>query len=726
MARSTAPDAGARGTLALLYFIVGFVALGVEVLWTRYLGLFLHAEAHTYALTLGVVLAGIVLGSLTASGWLVRAGPPGRMFGLVCVLNGIAMLALTLLPAPWWRERAGEPWLVFLGMLVPSALSGAAFPLAIRMRVASADEAGAGTGTLLAVNTLGGIAGSLVAGFVLLPTMGLQTGLLVLTGLALAGGFVAWLRFDPGLGLAPRVAMIAISALIWTAIPMLSPTRIPRDFLGEHGPLVDWHEGLTSNLAVIRNDGVLQLEIDRWWQGQDKRCHQLVVGHLPMLLHPDARHVLVVGIGTGQTASRFLLHPVERLDCVDIEPALFDFVRRHFGGQWMDDPRTRLVLEDGRSAIAHARETYDVVSLEVGQIFRPGAASFYTREFYELVRARLAPGGLVTQFVPVPFFTPDQFRSAIATFLEVFPRSVLWYNTSELLLVGFADDVRRVDVARVSAFLEAHPAVASDLEFSHWGGAGQWLRDPPALLAGFLAGPEGLERLAAGGSIYHDDRPVLDYAAAGAWLRPTHEVEIVRLIGENVDPIERMLAEGTTGFDLEKARSMRKLNLGDVVASSLIRQVGDARGGDPAGAVARMERAVEWNPESAEAHRLLADSYLLLGRTGEAEPRYLRAIAIDSTHARAHAGLALVLHQTRRLEAAIGHYERAADARPWDPNVRAQHGCRVGGDGALHRGAGALRAGAAARSRQSRRAPQPRATARDALSKAPTSRPASP
>jgi len=106
----------------------------------------------------------------------------------------------------------------------------------------------------------------------------------------------------------------------------------------------------------------------------------------------------------------------------------------------MSDPRVRLITEDGRNLATHTADRYDVISVEVGQVFRPGVASFYTAEFYRRARERLTPTGVFSQFVPIGFLRPDQLRMVVRTFLEVFPQSLLWYNRSELLLIGTRGD----------------------------------------------------------------------------------------------------------------------------------------------------------------------------------------------------------------------------------------------------------------------------------------------
>ena len=178
-------------------------------------------------------------------------------------------------------------------------LSGATFPLAVRMVVSDAALAGVGVGRIAAVNTLGGIVGSLAVGFAALRVAQADAErhdherreradrCLRLVALA-----------ERGRG---RAAIAALASLLaWLAIPRLLPTRVPDDYLADGDRLVAVREGLQSNLAVVRREGVLDLEIDRLRQGQNRKTQQIMAAHLPMLMHEHPRRVVVVGVGAGR------------------------------------------------------------------------------------------------------------------------------------------------------------------------------------------------------------------------------------------------------------------------------------------------------------------------------------------------------------------------------------------------------------------------------------------
>src|SRR5579872_5342614 len=147
---------------------------------------------------------------------------------------------------------------------------------------------------------------------------------------------------------------------------------------------------------------------------QDMRL-QRMLGHLPALLHPNPRKVLVVGCGAGVTAGSFVAHPeVERIVICEIEPLIPTVVVSYFRLENQDvlnDPRVELVCDDARHFIATTAETFDVITSDPIHPWIKGAATLYTQEYFEQCKRHLKPGGLVTQWVPLYESNPDAVKS---------------------------------------------------------------------------------------------------------------------------------------------------------------------------------------------------------------------------------------------------------------------------------------------------------------------------
>ncbi|MEI6704920.1 MAG: hypothetical protein WCL71_15520, partial [Deltaproteobacteria bacterium] len=323
-------------------------------------------------------------------------------------------------------------------------------------------------------------------------------------------------------------------------ILFFSSTRLPADFLGAKQSMIECVEGISAFIAVVTRNGDKTLEIDRMWQGTQQKGHQIMAAHIPMLLHQDPRDVLVIGMGTGQAASRFLMYDIKQLDCVDIEKTLPGILQRHFDSAWLSDPRTTIVSDDGRNFTSNTTKKYDIVSIEVGQSFRPQIASFYTVDFYREVRKRLTEDGLACQFVPLGFFTEDEFRSVVHSFLEVFPQSTLWFNRyAECILVGNTTHQPKLSDARLS-LLKNDSRIRTDLAYSFEDIPWLLMNKKEVFAANYLMGPKELARLSDDAFSYYDDRPLLEYQTArNAYNRSRfHD-----LIEKNMDSPDNIFAK---------------------------------------------------------------------------------------------------------------------------------------------------------------------------------------
>lgn len=524
--------------LYTLFFWAGFAALGYELLWVRFLSLLIHNTVYTCIFSLGAILLGIAGGGLLVLMVKGRSGGDILLFGAANIFLGFSVLLILLQPVTAWewiRNSGSVPMqalLCIVIILIPSLASGMSFPLAYRLIATRSITSGRDFGALTAVSTLGGIAGSLLVGFYLLPESGMYTTLVILTCISLTIGSYAIFAFADRMTLLRRCLIASGVIGVWGTVLYSSSTGLPGAFLPGNRTMIEYSEGISSFVAVINQGGRKILEIDRMWQGQDQKGHQILAAHIPMILHQGPKRVLVIGMGTGQTAGRFLMYDIDRLDCVDIEKTLPGIVQRNFDAAWLSDPRTRVITDDGRNFAAYTTSMYDIVSIEVGQSFRPQIASFYTVDFYREVKKRLNNHALVCQFVPVGFFTEEQFRGVVRSFLEVFPQSTLWYNKyAELMLVGNSTRSPRLSAARLG-LLRSDVKLNADLAYAFDERSLRLMNRKEVFAANFLMGPDTLAKLASAAPLYGDDKPTLEYQTARNSYRPGR---FHRLIENNLE-----------------------------------------------------------------------------------------------------------------------------------------------------------------------------------------------
>jgi spermidine synthase len=198
-------------------------------------------------------------------------------------------------------------------------------------------------------------------------------------------------------------------------------------------------EGMNSSVAVtelstgVRNFHVSG-KVEASSETQDMRL-QLMLGHIPALLHPRPRSVLIVGCGAGVTAGTFMLHPdVERVVICEIEPLIPRVVAKYFGPQnneVVGDKRVEIHYDDARHYILTTKEKFDIITSDPIHPWVKGAATLYSKEYFELCKQRLNPGGFITQWVPLYESSPDVVKSEVATFFAAFPHGVIWGNADQ-------------------------------------------------------------------------------------------------------------------------------------------------------------------------------------------------------------------------------------------------------------------------------------------------------
>jgi spermidine synthase len=301
-------------------------------------------------------------------------------------------------------------------------------------------DAGQLTGRVYAINTLGAILGAAGASLVLIPAIGSHHCQQLLAALSAAA---ALLVFRPRRRIVVAVAALLAALLVWAQPPVPWEVIAYGRDLGipnsRRGTLLEVSEGMNASVAVTEYDNArlfhVSGKVEASSSEQDMRL-QRMLGHIPALVHSGPRSVLVVGCGAGVTAGTFVTHPaVARIVICEIEPRIPPAVARHFRREnhgVVGDPRTRLVFDDARHFVFTTRETFDVITSDPIHPWVKGAATLYTKEYFELCRRRLNPGGIITQWVPLYQSTAEAVRSELATFFEVFPEGVIWGNDTIL------------------------------------------------------------------------------------------------------------------------------------------------------------------------------------------------------------------------------------------------------------------------------------------------------
>jgi spermidine synthase len=435
----------------------GACALGAEVIFTRVLGILLMATVYAFSIILAVFLTGLA-GGAAVSSWLIRKMAPGSALGWcqLLVTSGIAWAAmiiehdlpggariLLLSPNPWrmfFFDMAFCAWAI----LPPAILWGASFPLACAAAVRSPKQDSARVaGTVYAANTLGSIVGALVVSIVLIPWLGVQGAQRVVLSIAGLAGLLVLLSSARSKTMALPLA-IAMGGIAWMAytIPAVPPEMIAfgrRAGSFGLGHVIYVAEGRNSSVAITKfslpQPGVgisVNGHVEATTDPVDMRL-QRMVAHLPGLAHPHPMSVLGIGFGAGVSAGSFTRYPgMRHITICEIEPVIPPASARFFGPQNYDvyhDPRTQIVYDDARHYLLTTNSTFDIIASDPLDVFAKGTAALYTREYFEVVKRRLNPGGLFSLYVPLYEADEPTVRSELETFFQAFPNATLWSNT---------------------------------------------------------------------------------------------------------------------------------------------------------------------------------------------------------------------------------------------------------------------------------------------------------
>jgi len=531
----------------IVYVVIalsGLCALAAEVIWTRQLGLLFGGSVYTFSIILAVFLVGLGIGSTVASFLLRHVAIDARLALGGCQILVAAAIAWTayLLAAalPYWpiAPSISNIWFnfqldltrAFLALFPAAALWGASFPLALAAAARGQDPARL-VGGVYAANTLGAIAGALAASLLLVAWIGSQHAqqlLIVLSALS------ALLLLAPPSATAamagrfrPLIVLLMAAGLVLAltvTVPPVAPWLVA---YGRFAPgwvgvsdVIYVGEGVHSSVAVSReSNGALKYhasgKVQASTEPQDMGL-QRMLGHLTTLVPATPRSVFIIGYGAGITAGAVAIDPrVERVAIAEIEPLVPDVVFRYFGEfneNVASNPKVQVRIDDGRHYLQTTEETFDAVTTDLVDPWVKGTAALFTREFFESVRARLNPGGVMTLFVQLYGTSPDAVKSEVATFFDVFPNSIIIGNTREgrgydVVLIGQVEPLR-IDLDAIEARL-ARPDYAPVAKSLREIGIGSAIE----LFAKYAGRPADLTMWLQGAAINRDRDLRLQYLA---------------------------------------------------------------------------------------------------------------------------------------------------------------------------------------------------------------------
>jgi len=680
-------DRMAEFLILIGFGVSAFAVTTLEISCARLIAMVMGPSVYVYRASVVVALAATGTGSALYT-CVQRTAEAHRRWlaALACLIAFTAALSMIFLPRipflfarffPLLRDSFGRQVAAHLTatamvILLPLLLFGAMFPAVTGSLGTPAVLVGTTIGTAYAANTMGIVAGACLAEFALIPAIGLHATMNLGVLASVGAGFALWWRIRapkrPRLqALAPAAAALLIVWILpaWpreafaVGASFVAPRLGTGQTFGEilkGMRLLYYRDGRSSTISVdetgrtrfFRSSGNTKASTD-----PADMASQLLLGHLPMLLHPAPRNVLVLGLDAGITAAAVARYPVEGIDVVELEPGAAQAARffDSYTRKVLDDPRVRLIIGDGRNRLLVAPKQYDVVISDAPDEWAAGAASLATLEFYRIAGARLKPGGIFVQSIHTRGLLPDDLERLTATLRAVFPHVQIWTSAAGNLLLLATRDPVAWEYRRLQQRFAGTPGVADDLS-----SIGIW--QPFALFgAQVLAENESNAFTRDIGEFNTDNRPMLEFRSPRSLY-----AETTSRIAKELNPFRRPGAPQIAGFDPERDLDANGAYLLGFAYASM---------GQPDLGIRYMERSTAMALDRPMFFVGLGNQYRAAGRISEARAAYERALSLDLNNVEALVSLGEIRLDEGQLEWTRVLSDRALRLAPQDARVHA-------------------------------------------------------
>jgi predicted membrane-bound spermidine synthase len=516
-------------SLLLVSMGAGAILLGLEVIWVRFLRLYVASTSIAFSVMLAVVLAGIGFGSIVSSLIPERVLPRRQLLPVLLLLAASAtLLSYLFFPVPvrppnipaFDRAFAQQVGLLSLALMFPVAfLSGALLPAIATCIQSQVTDRMNSTGLTIFFNTIGAACGPLLAGFLLLPRLGFQSSLIlcaaVYAGLALLSSQKqTWSMRRPS-----GIAMLALSAAFVLILAFFPYQRDESHFANarhlyeaDGSVLFKKIEGTADTVQLLRRDLFGQPYCYRLvtnsysMSGTAPRSQRYMrmFAYLPLTLRPQSENALLICYGVGVTADAFTRDArLKHLDIVDISKEVFDLADSYTGAGYSNplrDPRVTTFVQDGRFFLQACPASYDIITGEPPPLKAAGAVNLYTEQFFSLMKGRLKDGGIASFWLPIYQVTVEETKAILRAFHNVFPNASLWATSDmEWVMIGMKPPLRAPD-GELARRLWTDPGSGSDLVRNGF-------EVPEQMPALFVMDSEEIDRLTQGVEPLNDFYP---------------------------------------------------------------------------------------------------------------------------------------------------------------------------------------------------------------------------
>jgi len=532
--------------LLIAFLFSGMAALIYEITWIRPLQFLLGSTTYTISIIFATFMAGLALGSWIISKKVEKIKNLPKTYAFIELgigIYGVILLSLfNVLPkvynnlyflhSNFYLFEVVQFLLVFIVLLIPTTLMGATYPLIVKFNTER--KIGKSVGEVYSANNLGAIIGSFAAGFILIPLLGITASIIIAGVINILVASIILIKTDKTFS----KIILPLAITIFIVFALIGNYNIQQmhsgGFYRTHpevktmGDVVYYEEGLYATVSVreLPSEGyqtkAYSLFINGKGQGsyaiRDLRVN-LLLAYLPLMLNPETKNALVIGLGTGTTSGQ--ISQVTKTTTIEIEPKILEAVPYFnvFNLNVLENPNHELIIDDGRNYLLRNTEKYEVIIPEPSDPWQSFSSSLYSKEFFELASEDLNEGGLYMQWVSIYQMSPEDFKNFYKTFNSVFPYNVAFANikpdeeisvrfgTSEIILIGSKKEIE-LNEEIINRNYDLLPEISKQYLDAIYLGSGSEVYH---LL---LFTSEQMQGYADDAELITDDKPILEFSTA--------------------------------------------------------------------------------------------------------------------------------------------------------------------------------------------------------------------
>jgi spermidine synthase len=533
------------------YFLSGFAALAYEVLWMRVFIPFLHSSTYSFSTMLAAFLPDRCKSLLSALGW------TQLWIGGLTLASILSFLLYYRLFSSYLdlalEDMTTTSFLInflyfFIILIPPCLLMGGVFPLIIKIiSQGTTLRIGSKVGNVYFANTIGAILGSVTAGFIFIPLLGVHRSLMLFIMINILLGLVLLFfsrvkkekaaRISLG-GLLVGIVIVMIALLGGNVFLAVLKEQVTHKVA--ENDLIYYREGTTATVSVVelkRDKARLLLVNSTIITG--KLLTTKLMAHLPLLFHPNPRKALVICFGMGTTFRSLAAHGIE-VQGVELVPEEIDTFPLFYedAAQILKDPSNKIEINDGRNHLLLNQEQYDIITVDPSPpLYSSGMVNLYTPEFYRLCRDRLTPKGVMCMWFFLPSCHTSEFQMLLKSFMTVFPHTTIWRSPHVygVFAIGTKEKLQ-INKEMLRQRIQSR-AVQDDVK-------GFLLKNIPFdenyLLNLFMFNSQRTWRLVKDGPSLSDDTPYIEHPLVTWWIDPA-KLDVKRLFGMRKDDFREYL-----------------------------------------------------------------------------------------------------------------------------------------------------------------------------------------